>query len=203
MPTEQVLEGRLFLDEVRSDPDLFERLSLFEAQKCNVVFLTAGVDDFSRVASVLSTLRAANVGCLLFLKRSQNILDEQELLLLIERLGIWDQLSLHNILELCEGWFPAEFAANFAAEAKLELKWLREWLLGSFDSRIHKYPGLPWRSYLRKVMAENHSFVKKFLEVSSMPSSQESQQILAEHLKAFLESKKKVLCTYPKRWRDS
>ena len=85
-------------------------------------------------------------------------------------------------------------------EAKIELKWFREWLMAASDSRIHKYPGMPWRSFIRKVVGENYTFACTFLELVASTATPENREYLQLLMKGFLESKKKFICTFPKRW---
>src|SRR5690606_9168858 len=112
----------------------------------------------------------------------------------------WDQLFVENFLAVCEAWVPQEFQQALRTEAKIELKWAKEWMTAASDQRIHKYPGLPWRSFLRKIMAENYDFAMKFLELTAAAATDENVKKMVAHIQGFLEAKKKVVCVFPKRW---
>lgn len=188
------------LDTFVDGGDLVKHISPVEGKEEALVSLTASLDQFERVVTTLMTLRAANVSAILYLKKPESFLEDEELQALFKYLRDWDQLFLHNFLELCGDWVPESYQNVLRTEAKIELKWAREWLTASADQRIHKYPGLPWRSFVRKIIGENYNFAVKFLELTAAPGTPENLELMTQHLKAFLETKKKVVCVFPKKW---
>lgn len=186
------------LDTLKEGGDLFKEVS--EGQEEKLVTLTASLDHFERVITSLMTLRAANVSAILYLKKPESFLEDEELKNLFKYLKNWDQLFLHNFLELCGDWVPENFQNVLRNEAKIELKWAKEWLTASADQRIHKYPGLPWRSFIRKIIGENYQFAVRFIDLTALPGTPENLEAMNLHLKAFLETKKKVVCVFPKKW---
>jgi len=85
-------------------------------------------------------------------------------------------------------------------ESKIELKWVREWLMASHDPRISKYPGLPWRSFIRKIVQENFEFAENFLRLASVDSEEKDESAIETLFTVFLRTKKKAVCIYPKNW---
>lgn len=188
------------LDTLKEGSDLVQEVSGVEGKDESLVSLTASLEHFERVITSLMALRAANVSAILYLKKPELALDDDELQRLFQYLKNWDQLFLHNFLELCGDWVPENFQNALRNEAKIELKWAKEWLTASADQRIHKYPGLPWRSFVRKIIGENFQFATKFLELTAAPGTPENLELMNQHLKTFLETKKKVVCIFPKKW---
>jgi hypothetical protein len=157
-------------------------------------------EHWSRIKRGLCDLRAAGRSAVLLLKRTDAFLEDDDVLSIFAFLRDWDQFLLHNFLELCEDWVPNTYQPLLQTEAKLELKWFQEWLTASSDTRIHKYPGLPWRSYVRKVVGENYQFATIFLELTANAATPENIQAVQKHFTEFFEGKKKVLCMFPKHW---
>lgn len=188
------------LDTLAEGRDLVQEVSPAGGKEESLVSLTATLDGFERVITSLMALRAANVSAILHLKKPEAPLEDEELGVLFKYLRDWDQLFLHNFLELCGDWVPENFQNILRNEAKIELKWAKEWLTANADQRIHKYPGLPWRSFIRKIIGENYNFATKFLELTAAPGTPENLELMNQHLKAFLETKKKVVCIFPKKW---
>ncbi len=190
--------------EVDLDPlengSLLSRLEDIEKQAYPLVTLTSSVNDWDKIRKSLLSLRSSNISAMLLLKRSQDLLEDEEIQAIFTYLRDWDQLLLHNVLEICEGWIPQAFLARLQTEAKLELKWFKEWWVAMSDPRIHKYPGLPWRRFVRKVISENYDFAIRFLYLVALPATPENINEVQEHFNQFLESKKKVLSIFPKRW---
>ncbi len=105
-------------------------------------------------------------------------------------------------LVLFDGWLSDKFQKHFEIEVKIELKWFREWLVANQDSRISRYPGLPWRSYMRKVIGENFDFAQTLLNVgANLPPEMRKEDLTIENLVlAYLKSRKKAICFFPKKW---
>jgi len=192
MPIEPTGETTFQLDSIWKNNALDR--GIFSLSEKNLFFITleASGEDTEKIRSALCAIRAANLAAVLLLKRPENQLDLEKVASLIVFLREWDQLLLHNILQLCEHLVPAEFRPAFWNESKIELKWFREWVSASQDPRIYKVPGLPWRSFIRKIVQENFEFADDLL---SMPEDN-----LKELLVNFLAKKKKVVCLFPKRW---
>lgn len=190
----------LNLDTLLEPKALNVELSQLEEKHQSLVSLAASIDSLERVVTSLMTLRATNISAILYLKKPEETLDDADLQALFKFLKDWDQLFLHNFLELCGDWVPVEFQSAIQNEAKIELKWAKEWLTANTDPRIYKYPSLPWRSFVRKIIGENYTFAVKFLEMTALPGTPENIQAIHQHLKAFLEAKKKVVCVFPKKW---
>lgn len=150
------------LDAVQEASHWLREVSSFEEQKLSLVTLVSSPDRWDIISTVLCALRASNISATLLLKRSDFVVEDEEVQLIFSFLRDWDQLLLYNFLELCEGWVPQEYQAALQLEAKIELKWFREWLMAASDSRIHKYPGMPWRSFVRKVSGEKLHFRPHF-----------------------------------------
>lgn len=181
-------------------PAILRNVTELEEKQQPLVTLTATIGEWEKIRKTLLALRSSNISAMLLLKRSEDLLEDEELAAIFTFLRDWDQCLLHNVLEICEGWIPQVFLAPLRNEAKLELKWFREWWAGVSDTRINKYPGLPWRRFVRKVVGENYDFATRFLELVALPATPENIQAVQNHFNAFLEAKKKVLSIFPKRW---
>jgi len=162
--------------------------------------VTASVTNWDKIREMLMGLRSANISPILQLRRADALLDDEELTYIFTFLKQWDQFLLVNFLEICGEWVPQDFQQRFSVEAKTELRWFKEWATAASDPRIHKYPGLPWRSFMRKINSENHAFALRFLELVAAPATDEIKATLQTLLLEFLEAKKKVVCVFPKRW---
>lgn len=172
----------------------------FEKKSLPLVTLTSSVDDWEKIRKTLLALRSSNISAVLLIKKSEEFLEDEEIQAIFTFLRDWDQLLLQNVLEICEGWVPEVFLAPLQNEAKIELKWFKEWWVAVSDPRIHKYPGLPWRRFVRKVVGENYDFATQFLHLVSLPATPENIAAVQTHFNTFLESKKKVLSIFPKKW---
>lgn len=182
------------------EPAILHNVADFEKQSLPLVTLTSSIEDWEKIRKTLLALRSSNVSAVLLLKKSEELLEDDEIQAIFTFLRDWDQLLLQNVLELCEGWIPQVFLAPLQNEAKIELKWFKEWWIASSDPRIHKYPGLPWRRFVRKVVGENYDFASHFLTLVALPATAENIQAVQSHFNTFLESKKKVLSIFPKKW---
>jgi hypothetical protein len=191
------------LDAVNEEAQVQTEVSELEKNNPPLVTLRSSPDRWDNIKRALLELRAANISAVLLLKRTDFPLDGEEIKSVLSFLRDWDQLLLHNVLEISEGWVPKEFDARLQTEAKIELKWFREWLMALADPRIHKYPGLPWRSFVRKIVSENYQFATELVRLVSAGETMENLVALDNLIKGFLEAKKKVVCIFPKRWGKS
>jgi hypothetical protein len=196
MSTEIISDIHLSLEDLE-DPDwLMDSISPEGQTKLPILAFRAPLSSFDRIKRSLCNLRAANAPALLFLERPDNPPSLEELSQVLDFLKIWDQLTLHNLLQITYAWIPAKYSAALAQEAKVEVKWFREWLTASHDARISKYPGLPWRSYMRKIVLENYDFAATLLKLRQPSAEQPVDQLV----QSFLTSKKKTVCLFPKKW---
>jgi hypothetical protein len=202
MLTESVPENRLWLrlDELGDENALGSEVRFFEDHASPLVTVEASLGTWARVKPTLLALRAANVSALLLLQKPIHEPTFETLLEVFAFLREWDQLLLHNFISLCGDHLPPPFKNDFAIETKIEMKWFREWLMASHDPRISKYPGLPWRSFIRKITSENYTFAQTFLEVVYFPEEVDAEKTLPLLLKNFLQGRKKAICLFPKRW---
>ncbi|MBI4405933.1 MAG: hypothetical protein HY537_17370 [Deltaproteobacteria bacterium] len=185
---------RLHLDKEDSD------LSLYEEDSPVFVSVVASVENWEKIKDSLCKLRASNISAMLFLNHLDVDLEDEELQYVFSYLRDWDQLTLHNILQLVGDWVPQALHQALLNEAKTEMKWFREWWVASHDSRLHKYPGLPWRSFIRKIINENFEFASFFLKLAASAATAENIQATENLVRGFLENKKKVVCIFPKKW---
>lgn len=153
------------------------------------------IGEWDKIKSALLEVRASNRCAILTLKPIEKEVSLDELSGIFDFLRDWDQLTLQNILTLYGNHIPAEFKPELVSEGKMEIMWLRQWLLASVDPRIGKYPGLPWRSYIRKSIRENYLFAENLLY-----GDETNFKSLVE---AYLAARKKVLCIFPKNWNKS
>jgi len=179
---------------------LLSDISNYEEKKLPLVTMVSSVNEGDKIRAMLSALRASNISGILLLKRSGEPLEDEEVLGIFAFLREWDQLLLLNVLELAESWIPQVFLAPLQQEAKVELKWFKEWLTASSDARIHKYPGLPWRRFIRKIISENYIFTANLAQLIALPATEENVRAVGEHFNRFLEEKRKVVSLFPKRW---
>jgi hypothetical protein len=164
-----------------------------------LVNVTGSVQSWEKIKDLLCDLRAVNISPILHIKGGVP-LDDDEIVFLFSFLRDWDQLFLHNFLEICGEWVPKEFQTVLQNESKIEMKWISEWLTANGDQRIYKYPSLPWRSFIRKIIGENYQFALVFLMMAAAPATDENVKAMHDHIRAFLEAKKKVICVFPKKW---
>lgn len=173
-----------------------------EKQDSVCVQLTVPVQAREKTTEVLCALRSANISVLLLVSAENSLLEDDEMIDLFEWLRTWDQLSLRNFMELCGNWVPQDFGATLEQESKTEFKWFQEWQTAIADPRVHRYPTLPWRSFVRRINHENFSFALDFLEIVALPSSEENRNRLQIRAQAFIEAKKKAICIFPKKWGE-
>ncbi len=165
-----------------------------------LIHLSGSIENWERIQNSLLILRASNKAVLLHLKRGEDFLEDEEIQFLFSMLRDWDQLTIENFMEICGEWVPQEFQPLLRNETKIEQKWAEEWLVASCDEKFYKYPGLPWRSFIRKTIGENFTFAIRFLELAAAPATEENVVLMHDHIKKFLEAKKKVVCVFPKKW---
>jgi hypothetical protein len=163
-----------------------------------LVIVTCRPASIERAGRVLLDLRAHGSAGLLMIDGRDSLLDDNELAVLFGCLRDWDQCLLRNILEVCLEWIPQGYHAQLTQEARTELKWLQEWQTATADPRLHKYPTLPWRSFIRRINQENFAFASLLLELVAAPSLPETRAALDQLLTAFLDDKKKAVCLFPK-----
>lgn len=169
---------------------LAAQVARLEKSSAPLATLAASPEHVVYLRDALMALRASGISPLLTLRRGSETHDRETLLQFFALLRDWDQLLLRNMLELIGDRVPEKFRPNLAFEARTEAKWFQEWLTAVSDPRIHRYPGLPWRSFLRKVNAENFDFARALL----------SDEPLEERVTQFLIAKKKTICIFPKNW---
>lgn len=198
------IEGlpELNVDKVVEASEIEQQVFELEKQQAPLVGVHASIDSWDKVEAAICSLRSANVSALLALQKSSEVLEDNEILYLFGVLRDWDQLTLQNFLEICGDWIPQEFQELLKNEAKIELKWAKEWLTAASDQRITKYPALPWRSFTRKIVAENYRFAVKFLELAAAPATEENMAAIHQHIRQFIELKKQVVCIFPKKWKQ-
>lgn len=165
-----------------------------------IVYLEAELASFDRARSSLCLLRASNLSPILLLKVVEPPPTDIEIETVIPFLRDWDQLFLFNILALFQSRLPVGLLRDLEIEAKIELKWFREWLVANQDPRLSRYPGLPWRSFIRKVIQENFAFCQTLMQVEDVEAERAS---LENTVRGFLKSRKKAICFFPKKWSQS
>lgn len=191
---------RLELDNYLGEEAILTQVRSYEGKSIPLVTLVASVESLLRVRTTLCELRSLNISALLLLTPASVPFNDDELEVVFSFLRDWDQLILNNFLELCRDRIPPAYLGLLQTEAKIELKWFQEWQIATSDARIHKYPTLPWRSYIRKIVRENYKFASTFLPLVK-PEVLEANAAETQHvLREFLEAKKKVVCIFPKRW---
>ena len=191
------IEARLDLDLDAVPLDaLVGRLGEFEQKQAHLVTLGGSLENIEAIRQAFCTLRACGISPLLLIRKPEFEISREEILAVLGFLRDWDQLLLRNLLEIVGERVPASFLPNLAAESKTEFKWFQEWQTAVSDPRLHRYPGLPWRSFLRKVNNENFEFAQSLLRDDAVES-------LDATVKAFLISKKKTICIFPKYWRKT
>jgi hypothetical protein len=187
------------LDDI-DERALERKLKSFEADNPPVIEVHSSLASWHRLKVILLTLRASNIAPVVIMGPCPVTPTLDNAVPALCFLRDWDQLFLHNVLVLCDPWIPEELKKEFALEAKMELKWFREWFTASFDTRISKYPGLPWRAYIRKVVLENFGFTEKLLELSQAGNEESHAVELRNFLRGFLRSRKKTVALFPKKW---
>lgn len=178
--------------------------SLESAQTFSLITVDASVAAWDTCRQCLARIRSANLPAMLRIKKGDWICELAETGYLLKALRDWDQLTLHNLLELLKEYLPQESRVCLESESKIEMKSFQEWMVAANDPRIHQYPTLPWRSFIRKVVAENYEFASDTLDILYMVGADaEHSPELKTLLDSFLNSKKKVLCLFPKRWKKT
>jgi hypothetical protein len=188
--------------EVNADLDLdrplpgglSNQLATLEKRNATLATVAASVENLVALKDTLCALRASGISPLVLLRAAETPLNTDAILEILGFLRDWDQLLLRNVLEVAGPKIQARYGAALEQEAKIELKWFQEWQTAVSDPRIHRYPGLPWRSFLRKVNAENFSFAQQLLRDDS------SEEVLDAAVQAFVVGKKKTICVFPKNW---
>lgn len=182
--------------------DLERSLALMENRTEKIVYLESDLEHFDRVRTAVMALRAINLSPVVLLAKSEPPPNHTELEYIISYLRDWDQLFIYNILVLFDGWLPEKFKKEFETEVKIELKWFREWLVANQDARFSRYPGLPWRSYIRKVIGENFDFAQTLLNIGAniAPEKRKDDLTIENIVLAYLKSRKKAICFFPKKW---
>jgi hypothetical protein len=173
---------------------LSKQLLRLEKQSKTLATVAASTGNSESIKDTLCSLRASGISPLLLVRKGFAKWPTEEILAFFGFLRDWDQLLLRNLTELAGDRIPAPFQATLAQEAKTELKWFQEWQTAVADPRIHRYPGLPWRSFLRKVNAENFAFAQDLLRDDATLES------LDVRIRGFLVGKKKTICVFPKNW---
>jgi hypothetical protein len=191
---------RLELDQFLGEEAILARVKAFEGKEIPLVTLVASVESLVRVLTTLLALRGQNISALLLLTPASIPLNDDELDVVFAFLRDWDQLILQNFLSVCSDRLPPQVLNILRNESKIELKWFQEWQTAASDSRINKYPTLPWRSFIRKIVRENYKFVSAFLPLVKPETIETEGPKAAQLLKDFLDVKKKVVCVFPKKW---
>lgn len=183
----------------RFNPDVALTAKFFPEKKIpDLLRLEMALGDILRANALLCELRANNISVLVDLKKNEGeVLSLDQAVEAVVLLRDWDQLTLQNVLELFAERFPEKMRTKLQIESKIESKSFREWVLASQDSRIHKYPGLPWRSFIRKIVKENFSFILNCIQLWDNGSDEKDFEGLFGD---FIEAKKKVVCVFPKKW---
>lgn len=187
------------VDQSQQLGEMVQSFSQSDGEVPLLVNITGSVQSWEKIKDFLCGLRAVNISPILHIKGGVP-LDDDEIIFLFSFLRDWDQLFLHNFLEICGEWVPKEFQTVLQNESKIEMKWISEWLTANGDQRIYKYPSLPWRSFIRKIIGENYQFALVFLMMAAAPATDENVKAMHDHIRAFLEAKKKVICVFPKKW---
>lgn len=192
-------ESQLDFDKL-ADSSFEETIEELRGKTPPLCTLICSPHSVARLKDFLCRLRAEGVAALVVLREGEKSPNQAEILTIFETLRDFDQLLLRNVLQLSGSLIPKESLEALRQEAKTELKWFEQWQTASHDARIHRYPTLPWRSFLRKINAENFQFIVDLMQLSLNKPSAESKAKISEHIKLFLDAKKKTICIFPKRW---
>ena len=192
----------LRLDEIE-EANLLSEVHFFETQSSTtvsaLVYVESSMVNRERIQATFLTFRASNIPAILLIKPITPHPSLEALSSFFMFLRDWDQLTLHNIVQLCGDYVPEQYRSVLRTEARIEMKWFQEWLTASHDSRISKYPGLPWRSFIRKTVQENYTFAQDFLQLLTIDEG-ERESTLSPFINDFLRNKKKAISIFPKRW---
>lgn len=183
-----------------ADEALAKTARSFASLQPPICQLTCSPWEMSRLTEFLCRLRSEGVAALVHIKAPSERVQDEVLEDVFSTLRNFEQLLLKNILELCLDWIPAEYHTVLKQESKTELKWFEQWQAAAHDVRIHKYPILPWRSFLRKINTENYIFARELMSLSELPNTPQNKEAMRLLLQRFLEEKKKTICIFPKRW---
>jgi hypothetical protein len=175
--------------DLHSSKELIAQSKKWAKEDLKVIPLSTSVRAWKETRAALLELRALGYSALVHLKEGEENSESFEVL---EELCAWDQLSLRNVLVLMRKKIPESFFESLRLEAKIEEKWFSEWNQALQDPRLHKYPGLPWRRFIRKANRENLDFAKKIEAVSGG----DCENAVTE----FLLLKKKAVNIFPKKW---
>ncbi len=188
------------LDHLVDEATLFGAAVLAPDAPPALLRLAFTLAQWDRVKTLMPRLRSENVAVILLLKKGEADIAEERLTEVFAHLRLWDQFTLTNLLELCGGWFTPRLLGPLQQEAKIELKWFEEWSTASTDSRLHKYPTLPWRRFIRKATTENYQFFTKVLEQWGNGDSDEEKKVESV-VAEFLREKRKAVNIAPKRFK--
>lgn len=160
-----------------------------------LVTLRVTLASWRGLATFIPELRASNKAFIVILRRGDVPLPDDEYPKLFAFLRDWDQFLLVNFLELCGEWIPPDQMKALKVEAVFELTWFREWSTALSDPRLHLYPGLPWRSFIRRISGENYRFA---VALAAPENEGKTDELFA----TFLAAKKKVVNLFPKKWKE-
>ena len=190
----------LRLDEISDDTHLLTEVHAFESRDSAVVFVEASLQNRGRIETTFCSFRASNIAAILVIKPPHPRPSLEAASSFLMFLRDWDQLLLHNFLAIGGDWISEKYRSLLRAEARIETKWFQEWLTASHDSRISKYPGLPWRSFIRKTVQENFNFSQDYLQLLTIEDDGEREGALKLLVEGFLKEKKRAISIFPKRW---
>lgn len=183
------------LDLARLPPEAW-RPELERLGNAPLVTLRVPLNEWRSLKGFLPELRASNKAFIVLLKRHETPLPDADIPELFACLRDWDQFLIVNFLEICGAeWIAEPHAKALKVEAVFELTWFRQWSTALSDPRLHLYPGLPWRSFIRRISGENYRFALALL-------SPENEGRTDELFAAFLMAKKKVVNLFPKKWKE-
>lgn len=186
------------LESLADDGAVLAALSSTEADDRPLIRLVGGVGQWERIKQLMPQLRSANVAVCLSFKKGGEV-SEETLTEIFAHLRLWDQFTLHNLLELSGQWLAPQFLKALSQEARFETKWFEEWSTAAADTRLHKYPNLPWRRFIRKANHENYQFFTTLLEEWGKGTDDEEARVGAV-VAAFLKEKRKAVNIAPKRF---
>lgn len=179
------------------EAELRTRLESLETARPALAHLEGCIDNFPQIKTTLLALRAANIPSMINLKGSDLPVTFEELKYLFQFLKDWDQLFLGNVLNLIGDLVPEVAKKDLSLESKIEHKWFQEWFVAAESPKL---AGLPWRSYIRKIVSENHAFTECLLRFGHSESSEKDALSLMNGIKDFLRTRKKAVCIFPKNW---
>ncbi len=196
MSTESPL---LFDLDAIADSALLPAMEAGEDGNRALVRLSGSVAVWDRLKILMPQLRASGVAVVLSLKKGTAEISEERLTEIFSCLKLWDQFTLQNLLELSGHWLLPQFFTPLQQESRLEMKWFEEWSTAAADTRLHKYPNLPWRRFIRKANDENYHFFTKLLTEWGVGSDDEEVRV-GSVVAEFLKEKRKAVNIFPKRF---